>query len=264
MGARFSKLIVTLMTLGIFLAGIGFTATAEAASGVPYVDKGAVGAIGLCDQHGNPMTHGNIDTKPFVWKAVDETAAKAPYNVSGSSATLYAYQPREGTAPSEWFGTQISYSSAFTTPLHPTAALTGVDESLSSYLTAYPVEWDGLVELRMYLRAAGYPADTTNYDATNIRVKGNTWTVVGGDPVSCIDGSGVSDAVALAQNSAAVASLSAQTTVVASPAAKGASAQSAGGSVGSSSHSHLLVWVTIAVLVVVTGAGSIRWSRRRS
>ena len=81
---------------GLFGLGV-----AAGASGVPYVDANAVGTIGLCDQHDQPLTQGDVDTRPFVWKAVAETPAPAPYNGPGATATLYAYQPRKGVDPGE-------------------------------------------------------------------------------------------------------------------------------------------------------------------
>jgi hypothetical protein len=194
------------------------------ASSVPYVDPSAVGSIGLCDQTGQPLTHGSIDDKPFVWKAVDETPAKAPYNVTGASATLYAYQPRDGVDPREWSGSQLSAASKFSDPTHPTAAMTGLDGALSRFLTGYPARWDGLVQLRIYLGAPGEPIYSLTYDSADVKVSGQTWSVVNASSVSCGSGSAVSLEQILATNPAAAASLSAKGTESAQPTPKTAGA----------------------------------------
>ncbi len=200
-----------LLGLGVCTAGLGAT-PAFAAPAIPYVDHNAVGTIGLCGQNGQPLTHGSIDAKPFIWKAVDSTAAAAPYNVSGSSAILYAYQPRQGVDPREWSGSQLSGGSRYTTPAHPTAVMTGLDDSLSAFLLDFHPQWNGLIQLRIYLKAANEPVYNLTYDATNIKITGNTWSVVGGSSVSCGLGSSVSVEQILATNQAAVASLAAQST----------------------------------------------------
>jgi hypothetical protein len=201
-----------------------FGAQPSMASSVPYVDPNAVGSIGLCDQTGQPLTHGSIDDKPFVWKAVDETAAKAPYNVTGAAATLYAYQPREGVDPREWSGSQLSAASKFSDPTHPAAAMTGLDGALSRFLTGYPARWDGLVQLRIYLGAPDEPIYSLTYDSADIKVSGETWSVVKASSVSCGSGSAVSLEQILATNPAAVASLSAKSTESAQPTPKTAGA----------------------------------------
>jgi hypothetical protein len=223
------------------------------AASVPYVDPNAVGSIGLCDQTGQPLTHGSIDDKPFIWKAVDETAAKAPYNVTGASATLYAYQPREGVDPREWSGSQLSAASKFSDPTHPTAAMTGLDGALSRFLTGYPAQWDGLVQLRIYLGAPGEPIYSLTYDSADIKVNGQTWSVVKASSVSCGSGSAVSLEQILATNPAAAASLSAKSIESAQPTPKtaGASGKTASNSTASAGQQGAVV-----SQAAVSGGGS--------
>lgn len=210
---------------------------AVAASGVPYVDPNAVGSIGLCDQQGQPLTHGSVDTRPFVWKAVDETAAQAPYNASGATATLYAYQPRQGVDAADWSGAQLDIASKFANATHPASAMTGLDQSLAIFVAGYPPQWDGFIQLRIYLNAPNQPTYNATYDAANIKVDGNTWSLVGGDSVLCSAGSAVSLRQVLATNTAAVASLTAQTTesaagATAGPKAAGATTSATNGGSG--------------------------------
>jgi hypothetical protein len=270
---------------------------AMAGSSLPYNDTNAVGSIGLCDQHGNAVTKGNVDTKPFIWKAVDETPAKAPYNTAGASATLYAFQPRKGVDPTGWNGAQLSGSSRYSTPAHPTAVMTGLDRSLSAYLANFSVQWDGLLQLRIFLGAPNHSIYNQTYDATNIKVTGNTWTVVGGAKVSCTAGASVSNEQALATNSAEVASLSAQTTqvglstptlktaapaasatapgpTIGSPAPSGssvvpgpsgaASSPQAAASTKSGSSFDVILWVLVGAAFIGAGFVAIQWVRSRS
>jgi hypothetical protein len=203
---------IVLGLLGVVSSVLVGAGAAAASTGVPYVDNRVAGSIGLCDEKGQPLTHGSVDTKPFVWKAVDATAAPAPYNGNGATATLYAYQPRQGVDPGEWSGEQLSASSRFSDPAHPAAALTGLDDSLSAFLGDFPPQWNGLVELRIYLGAPNEPPYSQTYDAANIAINGSNWKLVGGSPVSCDSGSAVSLEQVLATSSAVAASLAAQTT----------------------------------------------------
>jgi len=201
--------IAAVATVGFLAASYG----SALAAGVPYNDPDAVGTIGLCAQNGTPLTHGSINDQPFVWKAIDSTAAAAPYNAPGASATLYAYQPRQDVDPRQWGGAQLSAASKFTNPAHPTAVMTGLDESLAGFLGAYSPQWDGLIQLRIFLGAPNQPIYSAKYDAATIKVSGNKWSLVSGDPdVSCGSGSAVSLEQVLATDSAAAASLTAQTT----------------------------------------------------
>jgi hypothetical protein len=207
------------MTVGGFL-GAG---SAVAASGVPYVDPSSVGSIGLCDQHDQQLTHGAVDMRPFIWKAIDETPAPAPYNGVGATATLYAYQPRQGVDPSDWTGAQLNIASKFGNPAHPSTAMTGLDHALSVFVAGYPPQWNGFVQLRIYLNAPNQPTYSSTYDSANIKVDGNTWSLVGGTTVPCAAGSADSLRQVLATNTAAVASLTAQSTENAAAATAGPS-----------------------------------------
>jgi hypothetical protein len=166
--------------------------TAIASSGVPYTDQRAVGSIGFCNAANQPVTKGSISDNPFVSKAIDSTPAAAPYNGAGETATLFIYQPREGIEASEWHGEQFGASSRSSTPQHPTAILTAGDGPLSGPLSDYPPQWDGLMEFRIYLGAPNQPVYSQTYDATSIKISGNTWQVVDGASVSCGDGQSVS------------------------------------------------------------------------
>jgi hypothetical protein len=169
------------------VACTGVTAAGPAASAGTSVpsDPSSAGAIGLCDKTGQPVEHGNIHDKPFVWSALATTPAPAPYDREGRTATLLAYQPRPGVNPAEWSGDQLTASSQYTNPSHPMAQATDGDDRLADFLDAYPTELDGLVQLRLYLGAPDQPPDTQTYAAAVIRVDGDTWSVVAGGTVPC-------------------------------------------------------------------------------
>jgi hypothetical protein len=222
MERAFQRRMFLACVLGAMMGG-GFlsASTAVAASGVPYVDPSSVGAIGLCDQQDQQLTHGAVDTRPFIWKAVEETAAPAPYNGVGATATLYAYQPRQGVDPSDWSGAQLNIASKFSNPAHPSTAMTGLDHALSVFVAGYPPQWNGFVQLRIYLNAPNQPTYSSTYDSANIKVDENKWSLVGGTTVPCVAGSADSLRQVLATNTAAVASLTAQSTENAAAATAG-------------------------------------------
>ena len=62
------------------------------------------GSIGLCNQAGQQITSGNINTVPFAWRAVSTQPAQAPYNNAYRTAILMAYQPIQELTPGrvEW------------------------------------------------------------------------------------------------------------------------------------------------------------------
>jgi hypothetical protein len=158
---------------------------ASASPSVPYDDPSAIGFIGLCDRNDQPIDHGSIDDVPFVWSAVSSVAASPPYDADGRTATLLAYQPREGLTAGEWSGQLLTASSRYDDPQQPTAAATDADDSLATFLDAYPANWDGFVELRLILGAPGEQARTTVYAATDIQVDGRTWRTVRGGTTAC-------------------------------------------------------------------------------
>jgi hypothetical protein len=157
-------------------------------SRVPYTDPSATGSIGLCNRAGRQVTSGNISTKPFAWRAVSTQAAAAPYNGAGRTATLYAYQPRRGLTAGTWSGLAFTASSRYSNPAHPMAAATAGDESLKQFMHLFKPQWNGFLQVRMYLGAPGAAAYTTRYPVLNIQITGNRWRAVGGTTLNCRSG----------------------------------------------------------------------------
>jgi hypothetical protein len=157
-------------------------------SAVPYSDPAATGVIGLCDKAGQPVTHGTITAKPFVFRAVSSAAAAAPYSGSGRTASLYAYQPRQDVPAGDWSGQALTASTRYTNPAHPMAQATKGDDSLADFMANYSPAWNGLLELRMFLGAPDATPESFTYPATDIQVTGDTWHVVRGGNVPCTSG----------------------------------------------------------------------------
>ena len=189
---KFSRcLFVTLLLT--FSATIGVAGTA-AGDSTPYTDPAVVAALTLCDAQGEALTSGSISEAPFVWRAVSSDAGPAPYNGDGRTATLFAFQPREGVAPSGWSGDLLTASARYTNSGQPMAQATRLDGSLADFLDAYPPQWEGYIQLRIYLSAPQMPALTSEYGAADIRVSGDKWTLVNGGTQSqaCSSGRAVS------------------------------------------------------------------------
>jgi ABC-type phosphate transport system substrate-binding protein len=175
------RVAVSAATAGfLFWAGVpGAQATTT-----PYHDVDAIGGITLCSQNGAQLLSGSVTAKPFAWRAVNSTAAPTSYR-QGGTATLYAFQPRLGVDPGDWSGEQLTSSSRYTVPAHPTAAATYADGSLASFLGDFPATWKGYVQLRMYLGAPGQVPSTVSYDTADLQVSGDTWRLLKGGPADC-------------------------------------------------------------------------------
>ena len=182
-----------LAALLLALAAPVLTATgALAAFTVPYNDPSANGTIGLCDRNGHSITSGNLADNPFAWTAVSSVPVAQGFGGTEHKAVLAAYLPIQGVPPGYWSGKYLTASSQYTNLKHPMAQGTIADGPLKWFVGAYPPHWDGLVQLRMFLSAYNTGVYNTTYPTTDIRVTGNTWTVVRGGTGSCSVGRAVS------------------------------------------------------------------------
>jgi hypothetical protein len=153
---------------------------------VPYEDPQAVGRITLCDADGHRVEGGKVDDKPFADYALGETGVPERFTAEGATATLFAYQPRKGIAPSEYSGYPISAAAHYADPGLPATRVTEDAWSVGDFVTAFPAEQDGYVQLRIYLALPGAGVLTTEpYDALDLRVDGDEWRVVSGGTASC-------------------------------------------------------------------------------
>ncbi|MCW2753554.1 MAG: hypothetical protein JWQ32_965 [Marmoricola sp.] len=160
---------------------------------VPYVDARSAGPLTLCGADGQPVTSGSTTQKPFVSRAVGATAVPGPAAGSGRTATLYAFQPRNGAESEEWSGQLLTAASSYTNTRHPMAQATAADIALKEFLIAFPPRWNHLIQLRLYVASPASGIAAT-YDTTTIRIDGDSWKVVGkAGTASCTDGSATSN-----------------------------------------------------------------------
>ncbi len=178
-------------------AGLVLAPPATAIS-LPYADPNAIGKITLCDTTGRSITSGDIHVKPFVWRAVGSAAGTAAYrNNPRRTATMFGYQPIEHIDPTQWNGAYLTGSSRYTNVALPMAGATAADPSLSDLLSAYPPRWDGLIQLRIFLGGAQQATETSTYNASNIQINGDTWTLIDGGSSPCNSGTAVSGELTL-------------------------------------------------------------------
>lgn len=226
--------------LGILLAApAAAVATAagpaRAATGVPYTDPAADGYLGLCNQAGQQVTSGSVNTTPFAWRAVSSVPAPSPYNNTGRTAVLDAFQPQQELPPGDWSGQQLTSSSRYSNPTNPMAAGTDGDGSLETFIQAFPPKWDGFIELRMYLGTDNEPAYQVKYPVLNLKVTGSTWHAVGGGTVNCSSGTAESiETMLLPPSTTTTAPKAATQPAAAGTTAGGGSSGTSGGSGGNS------------------------------
>lgn len=153
---------------------------------VPYDDPQAAGAITLCSADGKPVAGGGVDDRPFVAVALGETGLPSELDPTGTVATLFAYQPREGVSASEFSGTALTAAGLQADPASPVVAVPDNAWSLADFVAAYPADFDGYVQLRLYLGtpAAGTLTDHP-YDTADLRIDGDHWELVEGGTASC-------------------------------------------------------------------------------
>lgn len=176
LGERRAKRVAASTTLAV-AALVTFPGLAHAQD-APYTDPGAKGGITLCDSHGRAVTSGAMNAQ-IATTAVGGARGQAPYDGTGRSAILLAIQPRQGVTPGEWNGKLLTALSRYEDPAHPTVEILPRDSTLRGFVDAYPADWNGLVQLRIYLRAPQTPTNTSSYSATTVQVSGDRWQQLG-------------------------------------------------------------------------------------
>ena len=198
-------------------AGVAGTATADHQGAVqrvaakfpamhgfkmPYSDPNQAGLLTLCNTRDQPITHGSLSTVPFVWRVVSDVATPKAYRVKGVTATLFSFQPRPYTPAGAWSGEALTAASLYSNFAHPMVQETPIDEPLTQMTDAFPPIWDHLIELRLYLGAPDSQADVMQYAAADLRISGDTWTMVEGGTSGCKSGTAVSREVLLGMRGA--------------------------------------------------------------
>jgi hypothetical protein len=284
----------------VVLAALVMTALAlitapvvRAAAAPAFNDPNAQGSIGFCDGAGHEVTSGSIDAAPFTWIAASSAAAPAGYAAPQGRANLYAYSPIQNVDPGDWSGKSMTAASTFTNSSHPMAAGTILDPALVDFIGAYPLHWDGLVQLRLLFSAPLKSVYSATYPAAVIRVSGHNWTLVSGGGVPCNAGSAQSVEVQrlprtafasasrpspaadvkkpLPAGSSRSASASASHTTSTSPpdgatssaSTTGTSADKASGGKSSGGNSGLIVALIVIAVIAAAGLGGAFWYRWR-
>ena len=180
--------VVILVAAGLVFWRVDGQDSADDSITVPYDDAQSGGLITLCSADGTAVTEGKVDDKPFADIVIGETALPSDLDPTGAVATLFAYQPREGVSTTEFSGTAITAAGVLPDPKRPA---TGVPEdawSIGDFVTAYPADDDGFVQLRLYLGTPQAGTLSENpYDTADLRVDGTGWELVRGGDASCAD-----------------------------------------------------------------------------
>jgi hypothetical protein len=262
-------------------------APAAQAVALPYSDPNAVGGITFCDPSGHPMTHGSIRDKPFVWRAIGAKDGPSTYDAAGRTAILLAYQPRQNVLPGQWSGEGLTASARYTPAGHPIVAATPGDVTLADFISDYPLMWDNLIQVRIYLGAPDAPIYSRQYNAADIKVSGDTWTVLDPASVPCNVGTSTSIETILLPSVAAMptptpgvipsssASLSGATAPTSSAPLTSAGATSGTAAASASTNATKALpaskstgpaawlWAVLAVAVAgLAGTGAVFWRRR--
>jgi len=288
---RSAALLVASTSL-VLAAMIATSGTATAAVVLPYTDANATSGITLCDSHGQPVTSGRNDA-PLAASVVGGTAAVAMYAGTGRSAMLDAYQPRRGVDPGQWSGMGMTALSRYTNIQHPMVEILPRDYRVKDFVEAFTPQWDGLVQLRIYLRAPNRSTKNDTYAATTLKVGGSSWQQVGAS-AGAVCTSGTSESVvrslglptaaptarpsdsaspglAGASSAGRPGTSNATSDPSAVPSAPGRSGALPGGTAAKASLSSqsndtgpgLLTWVSLIAILAATAAMWWFWSRRR-
>lgn len=170
------------------VVGSDDAATSQGSTAVPYDDPQAAGAITLCSADGTPVTGGSVEDTPFADLAVGETGLPADLDPTGAVVTLFGYQPRQGVEPAEFSGIALTATGDVADPEQPAVGVTDDVYSISDFVTAFPADDDGFVQLRLYLGTPDAGTLTESpYDTADLRVDGDRWELVHGGDASCAD-----------------------------------------------------------------------------
>ena len=181
-------LAVGVIGVAIVAALVFWRVNGEEATTVPYDDAQSAGLLTLCSADGKAVTGGKVSDSPFADVVLGETALPSNLDSTGAVATLYAYQPREGVATNEFSGNALTAAIGFADPEQPAAAVDEGAWTIGDFVTAFPADYDGYVQLRLVLGTpeAGTLSDQP-YDTADLRVDGDAWELVRGGTASCAD-----------------------------------------------------------------------------
>ncbi|HSY14349.1 MAG TPA: hypothetical protein VK816_00050 [Jatrophihabitantaceae bacterium] len=288
---RSRRVAVATALFAIGLVQLASAGPSQAATSVPYSDPSAVGELTLCNASRQPITSGSVDATPFVAYAIGTSRAPSSLDGTGRTAALYAYQPIKGLDPTQWSGEFLTGYAKYSNAAEPMAAATRLDLSLATFVHDAPPQWNGLVQLRMFLDAPYEAAYDSTYNAATVQVQGKTWTLISATKASCGDGTAVSNEDVLPElhssatpavhgsragaSGTGAAPTGKATGTATSTGTSAAGATSAGGvspaeaadtkaSGNGSSSTPLLIGIAVVVVLGGGGGGAFWWRRRGS
>jgi len=151
-------------------------------------DPDRVGGLTLYDATGNPITTGSVTDTPIAAYAAGTTVIRG----GDTKASLFVYTPSSDTPEAGWPGQQISAATTYPVPSAPSGLPSGKpvhtgsndETTLSDYIKSYPnneadttSDYYGIYEIRLRTSAPAQPF-ASGYDAVDVQVTGDTWTVI--------------------------------------------------------------------------------------
>ena len=185
---RRTLVLVAIATGVVILAGIAFWRISGPDATVPYDDPQSAGLLTLCSEDGKAVTEGKVSDQPFADVVLGETALPSELDPAGAVATLFAYQPRAGVAAGEFSGAPLTAAGPIADSEQPGAVVTEDVWTVADFVTAFPADLDGYVQLRLILGTPDAGTLTENpYDTADLRVDGDRWELIRGGHTSCAD-----------------------------------------------------------------------------
>ena len=142
----------------------------------PDSDPSAVGYIGLCNQAGQQLTSGNVNTKPFAWRALSSQPAGAPLQQCpahcGSRSRI---SHNQACPPASGVATNLPRTIRVTRTPDPDGSSDLRLRIPEDFIQDFHPKWDGFLQLRIYLGTQDQQTYSLHYPVLNIQVKGDTW-----------------------------------------------------------------------------------------
>lgn len=150
----------------------------------PYTDPASAGRLTFC-RAGKPVTSGSTKDVPFADAVVSGQTASGALAIAGGTATLFAYQPRQGIDPVSWSGLQLTGATSYADASAPAVTPEKNATTLPQFLAGFPAGDGGWVQLRVILGAPGVQAQTTSYASADLHIHGSTWTATDPGTATC-------------------------------------------------------------------------------
>jgi hypothetical protein len=179
------------VTTAVVACGVLLTVpgVANATTAPPWEpDSNSVGGLLFFNSSGQQITGGSVNDSPLAAYVEGTNTVRA----GDTKATLFGYLPVNGQVPGQWQGEAIGASTVYpnTSAPAPLSAATlpletgaSNDESIATLAADFPNNdtssdgYAGTYQLRLRTSTLG-KTPTTTYDAADIQITGDTWSVV--------------------------------------------------------------------------------------